>query len=183
MQEFARIIAENLFGKGRETPDSFVPSTIDDLYISTLLHDVGKVGIPDGILFKPGRLSSEEYMVMKTHATIGQDTIRKAQTYIGDESFLNMGVDIAGYHHERWDGKGYPTGMAGEKIPLASRIVSIADVYDALTSPRVYKAAWSHEETIEYMRKGKGTQFDPTMIDALEKVEQEFKKIRENWKD
>ncbi|MDP7166541.1 MAG: HD domain-containing phosphohydrolase, partial [Nitrospinota bacterium] len=151
--------------------------------LSTLLHDVGKVGIPDGILFKPGRLEPEEYGVMKTHSRIGQDTSRKAQAHIGDDNFLSLEVDIAGHHHERWDGKGHPSGLKEDEIPFAARIVAIADVYDALVSPRVYKAACSHEETMKYMIEGGGTQFDPILTEVLGEQGEAFRKIRDTWEE
>ncbi len=183
MQEYGRIIAEGLMAHEDKKPVFLVREYVEDLLLSTLLHDVGKVGIPDGILFKPGRLEPEEFAVMKTHARIGQETVRKAQAHIGDDQFLSLGVDITGHHHERWDGKGYPSGLAGEEIPFSARIVAIADVYDALTSPRVYKVAWSHEETIKYMVEGSGTQFDSLLIDILEEKSEEFRKIRDTWEE
>ncbi len=182
MQEYSKIIAETYMRKKNQS-DYFISTFIDDLYLSTLLHDVGKVGIPDGILFKPGRLAPEEFSVMKLHAVIGQETIQKAQARLGDGSFLTMGISIAGHHHERWDGTGYPEGLAGEDIPLAARIVSIADVYDALNSPRVYKEAWSHQKTTEYMAEGSGTQFDPELVKIFLEEEKRFEKIRDEMKD
>lgn len=182
MQEYSKFVAETYMRKKNQS-EYFISTFIDDLYLSTLLHDVGKVGIPDGILFKPGRLSPEEFSVMKLHAVIGQKTIQKAQMRLGDGSFLTMGVSIAGYHHERWDGTGYPEGLKGEDIPLAARIVSIADVYDALNSPRVYKEAWSHDKTVEYMVNGSGTQFDAELIKVFLEEEKRFEKIREEMKD
>lgn len=183
MQEYARIIADALLADEKRRPHFLVKEYVDDLCLSTLLHDVGKVGIPDGILFKPGRLEPEEYAVMKTHARIGQDTVKKAQSHIGDGSFLSLGVDIAGHHHEYWDGKGYPSGLVGEEIPFSARIVAIADVYDALTSPRVYKKAWSHDETLKYMLNGAGTQFDPLLIEVFEEQSEVFRNIRDTWED
>ncbi|MBT3350912.1 MAG: response regulator [Nitrospinaceae bacterium] len=183
MQEYARIIAEALMVDEKRRPHFLVKEYVDDLCLSTLLHDVGKVGIPDGILFKPGRLEPEEYAVMKTHARIGLETVKKAQSHIGDESFLSLGVDITGHHHEFWDGNGYPSGLVGEKIPFSARIVAIADVYDALTSPRVYKKAWSHEETLKYMLNGAGTQFDPLLIEVLEEQSEGFQKVRDTWEE
>ncbi len=182
MQEYSKIVAESYMKKKNQS-DYFISTFIDDLYLSTLLHDVGKVGIPDGILFKPDRLSPEEFSVMKLHAVIGQRTIQKAQTRLGDGSFLTMGISIAGYHHERWDGTGYPEGLAGEDIPLSARIVSIADVYDALNSPRVYKEAWSHQKTVEFMSNGSETQFDPELIKIFLEVEKQFEKIRNEMID
>ena len=120
---------------------------------------------------------------MKTHARIGLETVKKAQSHIGDESFLSLGVDITGHHHEFWDGNGYPSGLVGEKIPFSARIVAIADVYDALTSPRVYKKAWSHEETLKYMLNGAGTQFDPLLIEVLEEQSEGFQKVRDTWEE
>lgn len=183
MQEFAVVLTNEIVT--RNLPELFflTEDYIEDLHISTLLHDVGKVGIPDGILFKPGRLTPQEFSVMKTHSDIGRDTVLKAQAHIGDESFLSMGIEIAGSHHERWDGKGYPDGLAGDDIPFAAQLVSIADVYDALTSARVYKPAWTHEKTIKTMNESENKQFSPLMIDALGKVEKKFKEIRENWKE
>lgn len=183
MQEYARIIADALMADEKRRPHFLVKDYVDDLCLSTLLHDVGKVGIADGILFKPGRLEPEEYAVMKTHASIGRDTVKKAQSHIGDDSFLSLGVDIAGHHHEHWDGNGYPSGLAGEKIPFSARIVAIADVYDALTSPRVYKKAWSHDETLKYMLNGAGTQFDPLLIEVLDEQSEAFRHIRDTWED
>ncbi len=120
---------------------------------------------------------------MKTHSRIGHDTVRKAQAHIGDDSFLSLGVDITGHHHERWDGKGYPSGLKEDEIPFAARIVAIADVYDALVSPRVYKAAWSHEETMKYMLDGAGTQFDPLLSEVLGEQSEAFRKIKDIWEE
>jgi putative two-component system response regulator len=183
MQEYARIIAEALMADEKRRPRFLVKEYVEDLCLSTLLHDVGKVGIPDGILFKPGRLEPEEYGVMKTHSRIGQDTVRKAQAHIGDDRFLSLGVDITGHHHERWDGKGYPSGLKEDEIPFAARIVAIADVYDALVSPRVYKAPWPHEKTIKYMIESGGTQFDPMLTEVLGEQEEAFRKIRDTWEE
>lgn len=120
---------------------------------------------------------------MKLHSVIGQETIQKAQARLGDGSFLTMGISIAGYHHERWDGTGYPEGLAGDDIPLAARIVAIADVYDALNSPRVYKEAWSHQKTTEFMASGAGSQFDPDLIKIFLQEEKRFEKIRNEMRD
>jgi len=148
------------------------------LYLSSPLHDIGKVGIPDSILLKPGRLTPDEFEIMKTHAVIGGETLRAADAEAGSGSFLAVGRDIAFYHHERWDGAGYPEGLPGEHIPLAARIVAIADVYDALSSKRPYKEAWPHEKAVQTIAEERGTQFDPVVVDAFLAREGAFRQIR-----
>ncbi len=155
---------------------------LKDIYDSSVLHDIGKVGIPDSILLKKGSLTVEEFEIMKTHTVIGYDALKKASQDLGSDSFLNMAMDIVLYHHERWDGKGYPAGLKGEDIPLSARAVSIADVYDALTSERPYKRAFSHEETIEIM-KGEAGKFDPNLFALFLKNSNEFDKIRKKYSD
>lgn len=122
-----------------------------------MLHDIGKIGIPDSILIKPGPLTEEEWRVMKTHPTIAKDMLSEID-------HLNPTVQIPYSHHERWDGKGYPQGLKGEEIPLAARIFSVIDVWDALTHDRVYKKAWSDEQALTFIRKGAGTQFNPRLV-------------------
>ncbi len=145
------------------------------------LHDIGKIGIPDSILLKPGRLTDEEYDTIKTHSTIGADIIRSMRDDPDDE-FLNACFDICQSHHERWDGKGYPNKTAGEMIPLSARILSIIDVYDALVSPRVYKPPMRHDEAIRIITDGAGTQFDPYLVEVLQKVKDDFKVYAEDHK-
>ena len=152
---------------------------LKDIYDSSVLHDVGKVGIPDSILLKKGSITVEEFEIMKTHTVIGYDALKKD---LGSDSLLNMAMDIVLYHHERWDGKGYPAGLKGEDIPLSARAVSIADVYDALTSERPYKRAFGHEETIEIM-KGEAGKFDPNLFALFLKNSNEFDKIRKKYSD
>ncbi|MGO9118240.1 MAG: HD domain-containing phosphohydrolase [Desulfomonilaceae bacterium] len=152
---------------------------IDDLVQSSLLHDIGKVWLPDSILFKPAKFNREEYDIMKRHCTYGAQALEQAADETEHDSFLAMGRHIAYYHHERWDGTGYPSGLSGEEIPLAARIVAIADVYDALTTERRYKRAYPHEEACSLIIENKGHQFDPDLVDAFLEVEQEFRKIRE----
>ncbi len=152
---------------------------IDDLVQSSLLHDIGKVWLPDSILFKPDKFSSEEYEVMKRHCAYGARALEQAADETEDDSFLSMGRDIAHYHHERWDGTGYPSGLGGEEIPLPARVVAITDVYDALTTKRRYKRAFTHEEACSVIIGDRGRQFDPDFVDAFIEVEQEFRKIRE----
>lgn len=140
---------------------------IEVLEKSALLHDIGKVGIPDSILRKNGKLTPEEWQVMKTHAAIGAQTLRSVMNAAAPQPFLAMSHDIAWAHHEKWDGGGYPRGLAGEAIPLSARIVALADVYDALTSERPYKRPWPHDEALAWMIQGSGSHFDPRVVDAF----------------
>ncbi|MEW6078871.1 MAG: HD domain-containing phosphohydrolase [Thermodesulfobacteriota bacterium] len=153
------------------------PEYIEDIYISSMLHDIGKVGIPDDILLKPGPLTSDEYEIVKEHSKLGGDALRAVELQVKGKSFLTIGKQICYFHHERWDGKGYPVGLTREEIPLAARIVAVADVYDALTSDRVYKKAISHEDAMDIIIKEKGRQFDPEIVDALLIAESRFKEI------
>jgi putative two-component system response regulator len=131
------------------------------------LHDIGKVGIPDSILLKPGRLTPEEWDVMKTHSEVGGSTIEGVIRDFGAPSYLGMGRDIAWAHHEKWDGTGYPRGLKGLEIPLSARIVAIADVYDALTTLRPYKQIWSHAEAVDWIASRAGSHFDPDVVEAF----------------
>ncbi len=178
IREYARIIAEELSIK----PDYsgyITPEYIEDIYISSILHDIGKVGVPDSILLKPGRLDPDEFKVIKRHTTFGGDALRAVESQIDGISFLTLGKEIAYYHHERWDGTGYPEGLAGEDIPLSARIVAIADVYDALTSRRIYKEAIPHEKALEIIVSDRGRYFAPDIVDAFLAREREFRRIRE----
>ena len=137
---------------------------------SAPLHDLGKIRIPDAILNKPGRLTPEEFAVMKTHTTCGAELVEEVLFGLGDPELTEVAVNIARDHHERMDGKGYPAGKKGEDIPLEARIMAVADVYDALVSERVYKKALPKEEALRIMKEGRGTQFDPDVLDAFLKV-------------
>lgn len=148
---------------------------VENILYSAPMHDVGKIGIPDSILLKPGKLDAHEWEVMKTHTRIGAD-ILKGST-IG---FLRMGEMIARTHHEKWDGSGYPEGLKGNKIPLAARIVAIADVFDALTSKRPYKAAFSIEKSVGIIKEERGHHFDPEVVDAFLSIQDEILAIKEN---
>ncbi|MCX7167877.1 MAG: two-component system response regulator [Rhodocyclales bacterium] len=148
------------------------------IWKSAPLHDIGKVGIPDHILMKPGKLTNEEFEVMKRHPTLGRDAIRSAEIRVKSEgSFLRVAAEIAYGHHERWDGKGYPQGVGGEEIPLSARLMALADVYDALISKRVYKPAMPHAKAVEIIREGRGSHFDPEVLDAFLARTDEFQKI------
>ncbi len=153
-----------------------------DLYDSSVLHDIGKVGIPDEILLKKGSLTIEEFEIMKSHTAIGYEALKKASGDQGTDYFLSMAMDIILFHHERWDGKGYPSGLKGEEIPLTARIVSIADVYDALTSKRPYKEAFSHEKAIEIMKEEDG-KYDPVLFNLFIENAEEFNKIRTKYSE
>lgn len=163
--------------------DEFDEDFVEQIYKSSPLHDIGKVGIPDCILLKPGKLTVEEFDIMKTHSVIGGDTLKAADIEAGTHSFLAMGRDIAYSHHEKWDGSGYPFGLKGEDIPLASRIVAIGDVYDALTSKRPYKEAFSHEKSMGIILEGRGSHFDPDVVDAFVAREENITAIREKMQD
>jgi HD-GYP domain-containing protein (c-di-GMP phosphodiesterase class II) len=136
---------------------------LNNVQLAAPLHDMGKIRIPDAILNKPGRLTDEEYAVMKRHSAYGAEIIEKTLQVIEEEDYYNVAKNIARHHHERWDGKGYPDGLKGGEIPLEARIMALADVYDALLSKRVYKEAFSKEKACEILREGAGTQFDPDL--------------------
>lgn len=153
------------------------------IYATSPLHDIGKVGIPDAVLLKPGKLTTEEFTVMKRHASIGADTLDAAYKKYPRARFLQMARQIAASHHERWDGKGYPCGLRGLDIPLAARIVSIADVYDALTSKRVYKDAYSHEEAVRIISEGAGTQFDPRLVEVFLRIADDWQRVSAELRD
>ncbi len=152
-------------------------SFIKDMIHASPLHDIGKVAIPDSILLKPGRHTQEEFKIMKTHATLGAETLRQVRMKYPHNSFINMGVEIAHFHHERWDGKGYPEGLSGEKIPLCARIMAVVDVYDALRSRRCYKEPVYHEESCGIIVKESGMQFDPGIVEAFSEINDRFDKI------
>ena len=153
------------------------PTFIRLLGISSVLHDIGKVGLQDTVLLKAGRLSSEERKRMEQHTLVAGDCLREIEQRLGASNFLQTAREIALHHHERWDGNGYPSGLSGEDIPLAARIVSIADVYDALRSKRVYKEALPHEECVQAIRENAGTQFDPDLVEVFLEIEHEFDAI------
>ena len=157
--------------------------TIQLLTKSALLHDIGKVGIPDHILLKPGRLSEEEWAIMKTHAKLGSDAIEHAERGGEPVEFLALAKEIAHWHHEKWDGSGYPDGLAGDAIPLSARLMAIADVFDALVSRRVYKAHMPIQETRGVIAAGRGTHFDPDMADAFLDGFDEFAAVAERYRD
>jgi len=164
--------------------DSLAEENVSSLVKASALHDIGKIGIPDSILLKPGKLTPDEFDVIKTHTSIGSHIIDSISENLPDnDQYLKYAKEIAHYHHERWDGTGYPEGLAGADIPLSARIISIVDVYDALTSPRCYKNAYTHEVSLGIILEAKGTQFDPGLVDILSKVADEFQQVVDEYKD
>ena len=153
-------------------------SFIDDLYETAALHDIGKVGIPDSVLLKPEKLTVEEFAEMKKHCELGADTLLVVLRRYPDNQFLRMGVDVARSHHERWDGSGYPDGLWGAAIPLAARIVGLADFYDALTSNRCYRPALSHADACHMIQEASGTHFEPDVVTAFSALDSQFQCVR-----
>ena len=153
------------------------------LYLSAPLHDVGKVAIADAVLQKPGPLTDEEYEAMKEHTVRGRAVLASAEQVLGGNSFLRVASDIAHCHHERWDGMGYPRGLKGGESPLSARLMSVADVYDALRSHRVYKPPMSHDMAAKIILAGRGTQFDPDVVDAFAAIQDRFRDIAEHYSD
>ena len=178
-QEYIRELTEVL--KDHPEFQSYLDkNTIDLLCKSAPLHDIGKVGVRDEILLKPGRLTEEEFEKMKLHATYGHDAIKMAEASLEtdeDNSFLRIARDITYTHHEKWDGSGYPQGIAGNSIPVSGRLMAIADVYDALISKRIYKPPFSHSKAVDIMKEGSGSQFDPTVLNAFLESEEKFRRI------
>ena len=181
-QYYVRAIAEELRRTGQD-PDLLTPEYIQLLFLSAPLHDIGKVGVPDAILLKPGRLTPEEMAVMQRHAEFGRQIILNTASHLEDDNFLALAADIAGTHHEKWDGTGYPNGLAGTDIPLAGRIMAVADIYDALISRRCYKEPFSHEHSLELMRGLSGSTFEPRILDAFLAIEPEILAIAKRFRD
>lgn len=171
---YARVIADTM----RPNHEEIDAKWIDRLVLASSLHDIGKVGIPDSILLKPGRLTDEERATMQKHTLIGADTLLAIRAKLGPDEFIDMGIEIALQHHEKWDGTGYPFGIERNEISLAARIVALADFYDAVTSKRVYKDAMSHEQVRNMICDLRGTHFDPEVVDAFMENEREFNTIR-----
>jgi putative two-component system response regulator len=182
-QFYVRAIAERL--KDHPRFRNFLsPKTIDLLFKSAPLHDIGKVGIPDRILLKPGKLDADEHEVMKTHTTLGRDAIEQAEERLGTEvGFLRYAKEIAYGHQERWDGSGYPEGLSGDDIPISARLMAVADVYDALVSRRIDEEGMPHERAMEVIVQGSGTQFDPDIVDAFVSMGEEIEAIAELFSD
>ncbi len=181
MAQYSRRLAEEL----RKGPyaSQVTLEFVDHLHKSSPLHDIGKVGIPDAILMKPGPLDEAEEAVMKTHTTIGGDTLRYVVEKFERQTFLTMGMRIAYHHHERWDGTGYPDNLRGPEIPLPARLVTLADAYDAITSARPYKEAHPHDEAIRRIERDRGRHFDPVLVDAFLRCHEDFALIHRRYND
>jgi putative two-component system response regulator len=183
-QNYVRVLAGHLRSHPRFA-DELNDETIELLYKSAPLHDIGKVAIPDAILNKPGKLTADEWVIMRRHTEFGRDAILQAEAEFAGTSvcFLRLAREIAYGHHERWDGTGYPQGLAGEAIPMSARLMAVADVYDALISKRVYKPAFPHERAIDMIIEERGTHFDPAVVDALAAVADELASIAGQFRD
>jgi putative two-component system response regulator len=182
-QHYVRVLAEELASHPRFR-DELSTSVIDLMFKSAPLHDIGKVGIPDHILLKPGPLDADEWVIMKTHPTIGREAIERAERSLGLRvDFLRFAKEIAYGHHEKWDGSGYPQGLSGDAIPVSARLMALADVYDALISRRCYKAPIAHDESVAIVAKGRGTHFDPDVVDAFLHRQDAFQRIAATFAD
>jgi putative two-component system response regulator len=184
-QHYVQALAERLT-RHPQYAEALDPATVDLLFKSAPLHDIGKVGVPDAILLKPGKLTDEEFEIMKTHAQLGYEALVKAEDVFALDhkpNFLAHAKDIALTHHEKWNGKGYPKGLAGEGIPISGRIMAVADVYDALICKRVYKDAFPHEKAAAIIKEDSGSHFDPQVVDAFLELENEFKSIASRFGD
>jgi len=181
-QRYVRVLAEHLKDHPRFSA-VLTDENIELLYKSAPLHDIGKVGIPDAILLKPGKLTEEEFTIMKTHPAIGVQALKVAERELGTNSFLHFAGEIALSHHEKWDGSGYPGGLAGDDIPVSGRLMALADVYDALITKRVYKPAFPHGKAKEIILEGDGKHFDPDVVAAFLAMEDEFKTIAARFSD
>jgi putative two-component system response regulator len=182
MREYCKVLSQHLskLSKYRSIIDD---AFVSNIYAASPLHDIGKVGIDDTVLLKPGQLTAEEWIIMKTHPMIGADTLREVDREHPGNELIRMGIEIAESHHEKWDGSGYPHGLRGEDIPLVARILALGDVYDALTSKRCYKDAFSHEKSRAIVEEGRGSHFDPEVVVAFLETEAEFQRIREFYQD
>lgn len=183
-QNYVRALAMHL----RDHPrfrDFLNPENIEAVYKVAPLHDIGKVGIPDAILLKPGRLTTEEFEIMKTHTTLGGNAISLSgeQSQLQSNDYLKLAQQIATGHHEKWDGSGYPLGLHGDDIPAAARLMAVADVYDALISKRIYKEGYPHERAAQIILEGRGTHFDPDLVDAFVAIQAEFQEIAARFSD
>src|ERR1043165_2403751 len=178
VREYARLLARELQARSCPGVDE---EFVRNIYLTSPLHDIGKVGVPDAVLLKPARLDDREFRMMRPHTTIGAETLDAVLKFNPGHEFLRMARDIALTHHEQWSGGGYPRGLIGEDIPLAGRIVALADVYDALTSKRVYKGAVPHEIARGIIIDGSGKHFDPALVRAFLSLEAQFEAVRSRY--
>jgi len=171
---YVRLLAEQLKSSGIYQRE-LTPEHIEMLYLSAPLHDIGKVAISDELLYKPAKLDEGEFEQMKQHAVFGETVLKRASDRLGTDSFLKTAAEIAGAHHEKWNGSGYPRKLKEEAIPLSGRLMALADVYDALISERVYKPPFSHDKAASIILQGKGSHFDPNIVDTFMKIQFEFR--------
>lgn len=182
VKEYCRILLQGL----AQLPDyalNLNPAYIENIIAASVLHDIGKVGIPDLILLKPGRLTVEEFNIMKNHSMFGAHTLREVLREYPENIFIKVGIEMAESHHEKWDGTGYPHGQRGKEIPIAGRVLALADVYDALTTKRCYKDAISHQASVQTIYEGRGSHFDPDLVDCFIKAQDDFHEIMQRLKD
>ncbi len=182
MREYCRSLADAL----RQMPeykDMVDDEFVENIYAASPLHDIGKVGIPDKVLLKPGKLDDSEFRIMKEHSQIGADTLRRVSEKYPNNALIQMGIEIAQSHHEKWNGTGYPHGLSGARIPLASRILALCDVYDALTCRRCYKEPFSHDKSASIILAERGEHFDPDLVDVFATIQTEFNQIRERLQE
>jgi putative two-component system response regulator len=182
-QNYIRLLAEHLKDHPKYSDYLQHNDTIEMLYKTSPLHDIGKVGVPDRILLKPGKLNSDEWLQMKKHAQYGHDALLRAELELGSTDFLQLAREIAYTHHEHWDGNGYPQGLKGNDIPISGRLMAIADVYDALISKRIYKEAYSHQRAVEIVAESSGSHLDPDMVEAFLQIENQVYQIAAKYCD
>lgn len=173
--EYVEYIAKELKRQGIYS-DILTDKYMNDMVVAAPLHDIGKIHIPDTVLNKPGKLTKEEFEIMKTHSTAGEELLTHAKAELGESGYLEMAVEMAAYHHEWWNGKGYPYGISGEEIPLCARIMAVADVFDALISKRCYKNAMPLEKAYAIIREESGTHFDPAVAEAFFAASEDIRK-------
>lgn len=179
---YIQVLAERL-KEHHKYKDVINDTVIRSYYKASPLHDIGKIGIRDEVLLKPGKLSPSEFEEMKQHTVIGYETLKMAANQLGNNSFLTDAMEFALHHHEKWDGTGYPDGLKGEEIPISCRLMAIADVYDALISKRIYKPAFSHNKSVAIILEGNGTHFDPDLIEIFKEVNGKFREIAIQFAD
>lgn len=175
VRNYCRLLAERL-GDGTPYAAHISPEFVECIQHASPLHDIGKVAIPDSILLKPNRLTPAEFEVMKTHTAIGAENLQLVYNQYSGNVFIGMGIEIALYHHERWDGTGYPDGLIGKNIPLSARIMALSDFYDALRSDRCYRRGFDHDQVRSLILEGVGTQFDPVLVGAFLDLEEQFRR-------
>lgn len=180
VQNYSRLLARHLLERG-QYPQEIDAAFVNLIHGTSPLHDIGKVAIPDCVLLKPGRLSDEEFEIMKTHTLLGAQTLEAAARKYPKARYLKMAREIAESHHEKWNGTGYPRGLQGQEIPLSGRILAVADVYDALVSKRVYKGAFTHLTARAIIVEGKESHFDPVIVDSFLAVESQFVEVQKRF--